>query len=80
MDRQELLEKVINPESFLEFVKALEQDRRNGAVWENETIESFLEAATAWAKDSDFGQTQGLTSRSPWQLFAAFLYAGKAYE
>jgi len=48
--------------------------------WENGTIESFLEAALAWAKASDFGRTTEVHSRNPWRLFAQFLLAGKSYE
>jgi len=50
------------------------------AAWENTTIESFLEAAAAWARDSQFGQTQGLKTANPWRVFATFLYCGKIYE
>jgi len=48
--------------------------------WENGSIEDFLAAASAWAVDSEFGSTQGLSSASPWRKFATFLYCGKIYE
>jgi hypothetical protein len=64
----ELLERVHDRASFVEFVRALEQDRRDeiekekgnpsspdgpGANgWENTTIERFLESAVAWAEDT----------------------------
>ena len=83
-------------DSFLSFVGWLIADRRTeiekeranpsspygpGAQgWENTTIESFLEAAVAWAKDSDFGDRQGLSDENLWQRFATFLYCGKIYE
>jgi hypothetical protein len=81
--------------SFLAFVRALEADRRLAAIlekqdhhidgahrgWQNSTIEQFLESAAAWAEDSRFGSTQGLSDGvSPWRRFAIFLYAGKIYE
>ena len=47
---------------------------------ENTTIESFLESAAAWARDSQFGQTQGLGTANPWRMFATFLDCGKIYE
>lgn len=47
---------------------------------ENVAIEHFLEAAVAWAEDSNFGLNQGLAASNPWHRFAAFLYAGKIYE
>ena len=77
----------------MEFVDALVADRiastgnssaqkGHGATasWENTTIESFLESAAAWARDSQFGQTQGLGTTNPWRVFATFLYCGKIYE
>lgn len=88
-----LLEQVDGPEFFLEFVDALIADRiaskgdssampghGAAAAWENTTIESFLESAAAWARESQFGQTQGLGTANPWRLFATFLYSGKIYE
>jgi hypothetical protein len=84
---------MVNDEpSFLAFVTALAADRRHAAGltvspysaragWENDTIEDFLEAALAWAKDSSFGRTQGLdASASVWRRVALFLYCGKGYE
>jgi hypothetical protein len=87
-----LLEQVDGPESFLKFVDALVADRIASrgdssatghgatAAWENTTIESFLDSAAAWARDSQLGQTQGLGTANPWRLFATFLYCGKIYE
>lgn len=80
--------------SFLRFVAALAADRRSAAQqersahpqdavggWQNRTIESFLDGAFAWAQDSDFGRTQGLSEDvSPWRRMAVFLFAGKIYE
>lgn len=96
MELHEQLERVTDQESFLAFVRALAQDRRSAAQaesknaaspygpdaggWENTSIESFLEAAIAWAEDSNFGLKQGLASVSPWRKFAVFLYYGKIYE
>ncbi len=95
MELHELLDAVEDQRSFLEFVKALIADREDEVAkerlspsspygagangWENGTIEAFLEAATAWAEDSNFGQNQGL-SDNPWRRFAVFLYCGKIYE
>ena len=88
-----LLEQVDGPDSFLKFVDALVADRVASASrdssatpygaasgWENTTIESFLESAAAGARDSQFGQTQGLVTANPWRMFAMFLYCGKIYE
>ena len=96
MELHALVEAVMDEKSFLEFVDALRKDRELAAVaekaspsgifgpsqrgWENITIESFLEAAHAWAEDTEFGATQGLREASPWKKFAVFLYCGKIYE
>lgn len=96
MELHEQLERVTDQESFVVFVRALAQDRvtateseaKNPAPpygadaggWENKSIEAFLEAALAWAEDSNFGATQGLTTASLWRKFAMFLYCGKIYE
>ena len=80
MELTDQLEAVNDRESFLAFVRALIADRRVGQGWENDSIEHFLEAATAWADDSEFGDRQGLKDASPWKRFATFLYCGKIYE
>jgi len=96
MELQEQLEVVTDEQSFLTFARALLVDRvaavaaeskspsspfSSGARdWEKVSIESFLEAALAWAEDSNFGASQGLASTSPWKKFAVFLYSGKIYE
>jgi hypothetical protein len=93
---QELLERVNSAESLLAFTSALAKDRHDAVVrqrdnpsrpyspdagsWVNTSIEAFLESATAWANDTDFGLKQGLRTKNPWRLFAAFLFAGKIYE
>jgi hypothetical protein len=81
MELHEQLETVSDETTFLAFVRALAADRRHALeAWENESIEGFLEAASSWAEDSDFGSKQGLSSASPWKKFAVFLYCGKIYE
>jgi len=92
MGLHELLEDVADDGSFLLFVKAFIEDRQadaRGAVddsgrgergWENHSIESFLEAALAWAEATNIGASQGLADASPWKRFAVFLYCGKIYE
>jgi hypothetical protein len=92
----DLLEQVNDRESFFTFVRSLVRDRRaavgaRGATavqiqpldpsdWENDTIEDYLEAALAWAEDSNMGLTQGLPESPSWKSVAVFLYCGKIYE
>ena len=80
MDLNARLEVVTDRDSFLVFVRALIADRQTGQGWESDSIEQFLDAAAAWAEDSQFGDSQGLREASPWKRFAVFLYCGKVYE
>lgn len=96
MELHELLEKVTDSNSFLEFVHALRADRLDSLAkeakepsspyaasangWENLTIEAFLEGAAAWAESTDFGVKQGIPESNYWKRFAVFLYCGKIYE
>jgi hypothetical protein len=77
--------------SFIKFVESLAADRKLSeslsvtldgfqGAWANQTIADFLLAASAWAKDSDFGVRPGPKPANPWQLFATFLWAGRGYE
>jgi hypothetical protein len=75
---------VTDRDSFLAFVRALAEDRRMSVAaeraspispygadaggWENVTIETFLEAALAWAEDS-----RRFPVEPSWQAFATFL-------
>ena len=95
-DPHNLLDLVIDEATFLAFVRALREDKAaedekerespsspygagvNG--WENQTIETFLGAASAWAEATNVGLTQGLDAANPWKRFALFLYCGKVYE
>lgn len=89
----DLLEKVIDQESFLIFVKALYKDKVEDTKiekqspsnsyssskngWETSTIEQFLEHAIGWAEDSSFQED---SNHNLWYQFASFLFAGKIYE
>jgi hypothetical protein len=90
MELHELLEQVKDPESFLEFAKALLEDRiadireaqpdlsdRTARGWVNTSVENFLESAIAWAEDTKFGRS---ADANPWKDFATFLFCGKTYE
>jgi hypothetical protein len=87
----EVLEAVADESSLIRFVELLVADRQSAdslsltvdgfqGDWANQTIADFLEAASAWAKDSDFGERPGPKPSNPWQLFATFLWAGRGYE
>lgn len=91
MNLDELIEKVNSKETFLQFVKALKEDKIEedekeksspsspygpGANgWENGTVSTFLDAVVAFGKDSDL-----IKEEPNWKNFALLLYAGKFYE
>jgi hypothetical protein len=85
------LKSVDDEASLIAFARALLVDREaaEGALlsldgfkgdWANNSIAEFLEAAVAWAEDSEFGAHPGPKAANPWALFAAFLWAGRGYE
>ncbi len=92
----DLCDNVQDQHTFMVFAKALLSDRYEAmekealgsdspdgddeSDWENRSIDRFLEAALAWAEDSDMGLSQGASPANPWGRFASFLYCGKIYE
>lgn len=93
LDLHLLVEQVSDEATFIEFVRCLGRDfaqearleqthpsspHGQGALgWENRTIDSMLEAATAWAEDSRGNYDQ---AANPWLRCARILFAGKFYE
>ncbi len=95
-DLKTLLEAVEDEDSFIRFVDALaanwalEQTQEKqvssspfgpGAQgWENQSIGSFLEAASAWAQVADHKIWGYTKADNPWRRVADILMAGKHYE
>jgi hypothetical protein len=97
MDRQSpevLLEAVDSRETFLAFVSALIEDRREADAkeqsdpqryrwsgangWQNGNIAMFLEGALAYVQSPNWPERQ---SEAPsWKDLAKFLFMGKIYE
>lgn len=91
MDLNEQLDKVNSKDSFLQFAKALKEDKidedekekaqpssaySSGANgWENGSITTFLDAIEAFGKDSEL-----IKEEPNWKNFALLLYGGKFYE
>ena len=69
---------------FLAFILELSQDFHvNGTAWENQDIESFLEAMAAWANDYDSlkkSRDEPVEETPSWQEFAKILLSGTKYE
>ncbi len=96
MDLYELADKVETEEDFLKFLGELMKDREDETKkegskpskpygpgpngWENTDIESFLEAAIAWANASIKGLEFYDKPSNPWKRAAHILHAGKFYE
>lgn len=90
------LEAVTDEESFVAFIAALADDRADevkkeklsrsspygpGANgWANGSIETFLEAAAAFAQDWKRNPAGLPKSDNPWKRCARIIYAGKYYE
>ncbi len=75
---------VCTRDEFVAFLEAFRLDHaRNGAVWANPDLPSFLEAAAAWSRESDgYYKNAGLdpSTLSPWRLLADVLMAARVYE
>lgn len=92
---RDLLQIVVDEDSFLIFLQALSTDfvKRNkraesgtlnpsssyNGEWENITIDSFFESAAAWGVDSR-GMGGYSIPDNPWRRCAEILFAGTIYE
>lgn len=95
-DLNELLDAVVDEDSFVAFLSALGADRADevekekqnpsspygpGANgWENGTIEAFLESASSWAEASKNGLELYKKPDNPWRRCADIIFMGKKYE
>ncbi len=79
----DLIEKVVDETSFLEFLKALrenceDEDARDDA-WETRSTKDFLRSAEDWAAGGDFAE--GRHYGDPMlRRIATMLYVGKYYR
>lgn len=96
LDLDELLEHVSDEASFICFIKALGADFAHersledlspsapygagASGWENGSVDSFLDAAAAWADSSSRSSSYEGAVSNVWQRCAAILLAGKFYE
>ena len=93
MSPEDMLDAVVDRETFLAFVRALAAEREEaermegddpvryqlgGARnWQNGDISTFLWAALEYFEPGPFHQPEDSPS---WRMFAEFLYFGKIYE
>lgn len=96
VDLDVLLELVVDEDSFLSFAEALGRDfwleskleadnpsppSMHGRLgWENGSVDTFLDAASAWGRNSAVPGHPGNRDTNPWRRCAHILYAGKFYE
>lgn len=92
----ELLKTVDDEQSFIGFIEALGMDFAEERLleetspsspyepgplgWENGSIDTFLDAAAAWATASSRSSPVSASRSNVWQRCAATLLAGKFYE
>jgi hypothetical protein len=90
---EELLDRVVDHKSFVEFVTALAKERREAELmerdepdryqrggahnWQNGSISSFLFASLAYFDSKPFQEPESAPS---WKTLADILYHGKIYE
>lgn len=84
MTLDNLAESVASLDDFAAFVDALRSDLSvHPAEWENQTLERFLEALSAWVRDMDgyYKNCQRPVPVTPdWRNVAEMLLAAKIYE
>ncbi|KAF2519941.1 hypothetical protein E0W68_01560 [Flavobacterium salilacus subsp. salilacus] len=85
MDNTDITYPINDKEDFIEFVRELyEVFKTNPEKWENNTIELFLEAMAAYAKDIQgyYDNTnQNIdANKASWQVFADILSGARIYE
>lgn len=96
VDVADVLNDVCDERTFVAFLAALSRDfaaKRTieasrpssaygqGALgWENGAVDTFLEAASAWADDTATNPLLNPAEENAWQRCAKIVYAGKFYE
>lgn len=92
---REKLSTVVDEQTFLDFIAALADDRRDEVTkepaapsspwdrgangWEHGTIENYLDAAASWGA-AGIGIVGDHSAANPWQRCAEILWAGKGHE
>lgn len=90
-DKYTIMKELINQinnlhtrEDFIKFLLLLVKDFKNNPdEWENNNLESFLEAAASWTEDMDgyyINNNLPLPENVNWKVFANILMAAKMYE
>ncbi|MCK6074594.1 DUF7660 family protein [Paenibacillus silvae] len=77
----EIVNEVQDEATFIAFLSALRKDRQAHAdEWQQDSIDSFLEAAADWGRESVDGLKHYEKPDNPWKRCAQIMYMGKIYE
>jgi hypothetical protein len=84
MSIAEQVNSIRSREDFVAFVRALNKDLKdNPQSWENDNLDRFLEALSAWVEDMDgyyLNQGKPVPQQLDWKSFGDMLMAAKMYE
>jgi len=75
---------VMSREDLVNFIEQFSNTVREEPVsWENDSLEGFLKAWSAWLRDMDgyfINRGEGVPAEPSWQLIAQMLLAARTYE
>lgn len=78
------IDSIITKEDLADFLSGLREELTNNpGEWENQTLESFLDAMESWIRAiDDYSRNTGdiETLNPSWKTFAKILCAAKVYE
>ena len=84
MDLHEKIETIASNKDLADFIETLQADLiANPDEWENTSLESFLEAMSAWTRSMEnaYKNTgREFPSQPNWAMMADILYTDKIYE
>ena len=83
-DLADQVESIRSRDDLVRFLRNLSDDlRTRPGEWENDGLESYLDAVASWTEDMDgyFRNRGETTPQEPsWKLLGMILLAGKVYE
>lgn len=84
MEFYQEIKKVKTKTNFTSFIDLLINDYKNNKeVWENKTIEEYLDGMKSWVGDMEWyykNTNQDIPNNINWNFIANILYSGKIYE
>jgi hypothetical protein len=83
-DARSIINKIKTRDDFIQFLSLLLADLKGQPhYWENNTLESYLEALASWTEDMDgyyINTSQPVPQDVNWKVFADILMAATMYE